>query len=132
MRLFQVAICVGLLAVGCAVVGQDSANKTAPSGGQTAQSRVRVSEGVMSGALLVKKVAPEYPEDARQKHIKGKVVMEAEISPEGDVERLRALSGDPALVPSALDAAKQWKYKPYVLNGHPVAVETQITINFDH
>ena len=66
----------------------------------------------------------------RKKHITGSVVMKAIILQEGNVQKLLVLSGDPLLVPPAVEAAKQWKYKPYLLQGQPVEVETQITIMF--
>jgi protein TonB len=58
------------------------------------------------------------------------VVLQAEISKNGTIENLRVMSGHPMLVQSALDAVKQWRYKPYLLNGDPVPVETTITVNF--
>jgi len=91
--------------------------------------RVRVSQGVSQG-LLVRKVQPAYPPLARQARIQGAVVLQAEISKDGAIENLRLLSGHPMLAPAAIEAVKQWRYKPYYLNGEPVAVETQITVNF--
>jgi protein TonB len=91
--------------------------------------RVRVSQGVSTG-LLVRKVQPAYPPLARQARIQGAVVLQAEISKDGNIENLRLLSGHPMLAPAAIEAVKQWRYKPYYLNGEPVAVETQITVNF--
>jgi protein TonB len=91
--------------------------------------RVRVSQGVSQG-LLVRKVQPAYPPLARQARIQGAVVLQAEISKDGAIENLRLISGHPMLAPSAIEAVKQWRYKPYFLNGEPVAVETQITVNF--
>ena len=73
---------------------------------------------------------PEYPEAARRDHIQGTVVLRAEIDKEGNVEDLALLSGDPALAPAAFKAVKQWKYKPYLLQGQPVSVETQIPVIF--
>jgi len=121
----QAMICAAVLGIGLAAIGQD--DRSPPK--QELPKRVRVSEGVMQG-LLTKKVVPEYPEEARKKHITGSVVMKAIISQEGDVQRLLLLSGDPLLVPPAVEAAKQWKYKPYLLQGQPVEVETKITIMF--
>lgn len=92
--------------------------------------RVRVSQGVTEG-LLVHKVTPQYPPIARQARIAGSVVLAALISKNGTIENLRVISGHPMLTASALDAVKQWRYKPYVLNGEPVEVETQITVNFN-
>jgi periplasmic protein TonB len=91
--------------------------------------RVRVSQGVTQG-LLIRKVQPVYPALARQARIQGTVLLQAQISKTGDIENLQALSGHPMLVPAAIDAVKQWKYKPYILNGEPVEVDTQVTVNF--
>jgi TonB family protein len=91
--------------------------------------RVRVSSGVAVG-LLIKKVAPQYPDDAKQARIQGQVVLQAEIDKNGDIENLTLISGHPMLAPAAIEAVKQWKYKPYLLNGEPTKVETQIIVNF--
>ncbi len=91
--------------------------------------RVRVSMGVTQG-LLIRRVQPVYPALARQARIQGTVVLQAVISKTGDIINLQAISGHPMLVPAALDAVKQWKYKPYILNGEPVEVDTQVTVNF--
>jgi periplasmic protein TonB len=91
--------------------------------------RVRVSQGVTQG-LLIRKIQPAYPPLARQARIQGSVLLQAEISKEGTIENLRLISGHPMLAPAAIEAVKQWRYKPYILNGEPVEVETQITVNF--
>jgi periplasmic protein TonB len=91
--------------------------------------RVRVSQGVTQG-LLIRKVQPPYPPLARQARIQGQVLLQAEISKSGDIENLRLISGHPMLAPAAIEAVKQWKYRPYILNGEPVEVETQITVIF--
>jgi periplasmic protein TonB len=91
--------------------------------------RVRVSAGVTSG-LLVRKVNPTYPPLARQARIQGTVVLQAQISKTGDIENLQLISGHPMLAPAAIEAVKQWKYRPYLLNGEPVEVETQVQVNF--
>lgn len=91
--------------------------------------RVRVSQGVTQG-LLISKVQPAYPPLARQARVQGSVVLAADIGKGGQIENLRVISGHPMLTQSAMDAVKQWRYKPYILNGEPVAVETQITVNF--
>jgi len=91
--------------------------------------RVRVSQGVSQG-LLVKKTQPAYPPLARQARIQGTVVLQAEISKDGSIQNLRLISGHPMLAPAAIEAVKQWKYKPYLLNGEPVEVETQVQVNF--
>jgi periplasmic protein TonB len=94
-----------------------------------APQRVRVSQGVSQG-LLIKKIQPPYPPLARQARIQGQVVLQAEISKDGSIQNLRLISGHPMLAPSAIEAVKQWRYKPYYLNGEPVEVETQITVIF--
>ena len=91
--------------------------------------RVRVSLGVSQG-LLIKKVQPAYPPLARQARIQGTVLLQAEISKDGAIENLRLISGHPMLAPAAIEAVKQWRYRPYMLNGEPVAVETQVQVNF--
>jgi protein TonB len=91
--------------------------------------RVRVSSGVQSG-LLVRKVPPQYPPLARQARIQGTVILQAEISKEGNIINLQLVSGHPMLAPAAIEAVKQWKYKPYLLNGEPVEVETTVQVNF--
>jgi periplasmic protein TonB len=91
--------------------------------------RVRVSSGVQSG-LLIRKVNPSYPPLARQARIQGVVLLQAEISKDGNIINLQLISGHPMLAPAAIEAVKQWRYKPYLLNGEPVEVETQIQVNF--
>ena len=91
--------------------------------------RVRVSQGVSQG-LLIHEVRPQYPPLARQARIQGAVVLQAVIGKDGAIQNLHVISGHPMLTTSALDAVKQWRYKPYFLNGEPVEVDTQITVNF--
>jgi protein TonB len=91
--------------------------------------RVKVSAGVTAG-LRIRMVQPAYPPLARQARISGAVVLQAIIGKDGSIQKLKAVSGHPMLIPSAIDAVSQWKYKPYLLNGEPVEVETQVTVNF--
>jgi protein TonB len=93
-----------------------------------AASLVRISH--MSEGDLVHKVLPTYPPLARSARIQGQVVLQAVISKQGVIENLQVLTGHPMLVPAALEAVRQWRYRPYVLNNEPVEVETQITVNF--
>lgn len=81
-------------------------------------------------SLLVTKIVPTYPPLARETRVHGEVVLDVEISKEGTIEGLRTLTGHPMLIPAAIDAVKQWRYKPYLLNGEPVPVQTQVTVNF--
>lgn len=79
---------------------------------------------------LIRRVQPQYPIPARNARIEGAVQLAAVISKEGTIENLQALSGHPMLIGAAIDAVRQWRYRPYVLNGEPVEVETRITVNF--
>jgi protein TonB len=90
---------------------------------------VRVSQGVSQG-LLIKRVQPKYPPSALAVHTEGAVQIEATINKEGNVINPKVLSGNPALARAAVDAVRQWRYKPYYLDGTPVEIQTQITINF--
>jgi periplasmic protein TonB len=84
----------------------------------------------VSRGLLIKKVDPKYPSNARRNHIEGTVLLQAEIGTDGNIQNLKLISGEPSLARAAIKAVKQWKYKPYLLMGKPVAVETQITVDF--
>jgi len=90
---------------------------------------MKISQGVSQG-LIIKRVAPDYPMQARQLRIEGAVQVEATISKEGNVSNVKVLGGHPILARAATEAIKQWKYRPYLLNSTPVEIETQITINF--
>lgn len=79
---------------------------------------------------LIRRIPPSYPPLARSARIHGSVVLSALISKSGTMENLRVLAGHPILVPAAIEAVSQWRYRPYILNGEPVEVETQITVNF--
>jgi len=90
---------------------------------------LRISQGITEGMLL-KKVKPTYPPQAVQMRKQGTVLLSANISKNGSISDTKLISGDPMLGQAALAAVKQWKYKPYTLNGQPVDVQTQIAINF--
>jgi TonB family protein len=108
--------------------------KVVPSNEDTghlvAPQRVRVSSGVAQQRLLLSKVQPQYPQDAKDQHIQGVVVLQVIIDKEGNVAHIQLISGHPELAPAALEAVKQWKYRPYLLNGTPVEVDTQVQVNF--
>ena len=91
--------------------------------------KIRVSSGVAQGNLI-RNVQPQYPVLARQAHIQGIVVLLAVIGKDGTVRDLHVKSGPPLLAQAAMDAVKQWRYKPYLLNGEPVEIDTQINVNF--
>ena len=80
--------------------------------------------------MIISKVQPTYPPDARAARIQGSVVMAVVIGKDGNVQEVSLVSGHPMLAPAAIDAVKQWKYRPYLLNGQAVEVDTQITVNF--
>ena len=88
-----------------------------------------VSSGVMQG-MLIYKVIPTYPAIAQATRSSGTVVLQATISRTGAIENLRVVEGPAMLRQAALDAVKQWRYRPYMLNGQPVEVETTVDVNF--
>jgi protein TonB len=85
----------------------------------------RIDEG-----LLIRKVTPVYPQIAMLARQQGTVLLHAIIGRDGTIQQLQAVSGPPLLIKAAMDAVAQWRYRPYVLNGQPVEVDTQITVNF--
>lgn len=91
--------------------------------------RVRVSQGVIAGNAI-SQPKPNYPPLAKAARVQGSVVLQAVIGKDGRVENLKVVGGHPMLVQSALDAVRQWRYRPYMLNGEPVEVDTTITVNF--
>jgi periplasmic protein TonB len=95
----------------------------------SAPKRMRISQGVTRG-LLIEKIEPKYPPLALQAHIQGQVLLRAIISKEGEIKELYLVSGHPILAPTAIEAVKQWRYRPFLLNGEPVEVETFVTVNF--
>jgi len=107
------------------IMSTSAANLPRPALPQT----LKVSQGVSQG-LLVKRVQPVYPQLARQMHLQGAVELMAKISKTGDITEVKLLNGDSVLSRAAIDAVKQWKYKPYYLDSQPVEIQTQITVNF--
>jgi protein TonB len=99
--------------------------------GGTKDAPARVSGGVMA-SLAQHKVDPIYPEDARDRGIGGAIVLHVIIDQQGKVDKLSVISGPEPLRDASLTAVKQWTYKPYMLNGQPVFVETTVTVNFTH
>jgi protein TonB len=96
---------------------------------KVAVQRIRVSSGVTQG-LVTHRVEPTYPPIARTAHVQGPVVLAMVIGKDGSIENLHVVSGHPLLRQAAMDALKQWHYRPYILNGEPVEVESTVTINF--
>jgi len=92
--------------------------------------RIRVSAGVTQG-LKIKNVNPVYPQMAKIARVQGPVVLAAIIGKDGSIQNLHVIStASPLLNQAAMDAVKEWRYRPYILNGEPVEVDTQITVNF--
>ncbi len=114
--------------------GRGTIIDSAPGSGQVLSPppppvrQLRVSH-MMEGNLIYR-VQPNYPVPARQARIQGQVVLRAMISRDGTIENLQVVSGHPMLISAAVDAVRQWRYRPYILNGEPVEVETQVTVNF--
>lgn len=91
----------------------------------------RISGGLMAG-MIISKAAPIYPASARQAHISGTVLLQAIIGRDGHIRALRPISApDTDLALAAIDAVRQWTYKPYLLNGDATDVDTTITVNFN-
>lgn len=93
------------------------------------QTPDRVSDEAMQN-LLIRKVSPIYPPLARQARIQGTVILKIVISKSGNVQSLQLVKGHPMLAPAAFEAVRQWKYQPYLSNGEPVEVETNVQVNF--
>ena len=91
--------------------------------------RIRVASRVVE-ANLIHDVPPQYPPDAGRARLEGAVVLMAVIGQDGTVKDVRVESGLPILAQAAIDAVKQWRYKPYLIDGEPVEVDSRITINF--
>ena len=88
-----------------------------------------MSAGAQAASIL-NQVPPRYPDLARQARIQGVVLLEANISTEGNIEDLRVITGHPLLAPAAVEAVSQWRYQPTLLNGQPVPVVTTISVTF--
>jgi TonB family protein len=104
-----------------------SSSSSSPS--RPTLATVRISQGVSQG-LVIKRVQPKYPAAALASHTAGAVQIEATVSKDGTVTNAKAISGDLVLAHAALEAVRQWRYKPYYLDGAPVEIQTQITVNF--
>jgi protein TonB len=94
-----------------------------------APKRIRVGGNVQS-AKMIRQVQPIYPQIAKSAHVQGTVILHAVISKGGNVEELAYVSGPPLLMRAAMDAVRQWRYQPTLLNGEPVEVDTTISVIF--
>jgi TonB family protein len=118
--------------VGLAAGGSDGSLSNITAGDNAAKpilQTLSISQGVSQG-LLLKKVQPAYPSSALRMRTEGAVKLLATIGKTGNVTEVKVVSGEPLLTQSAVEAVKQWKYKPYLLNGEPVEIQTEISINF--
>jgi TonB family protein len=112
---------------GCSLLGQQGTPNRSANAKQTA--RVKIDPDVAAD-LLEKNLTPDYPAEAQKKGIKGVVKLKILISRSGDVTQATLISGHPPLAKAAIDAVKQWKYKPYVQGGKAVSVETAVSVAF--
>jgi protein TonB len=134
-----VAIFVGLTA-SSGVAQQGSLANVGPASLADGEKSLCESDAAPRGAvradrkitqdLLIYKVTPSYPKAARKAHIEGTVVLCADISKEGDIKNLRAVSGPPELIPPSVKAVSRWRYKPYLLKGEAVEISTEIKVNY--
>jgi protein TonB len=104
-------------------------NRVVPHVQPEAKAPIRVPSSVVAG-LLIRKTLPVYPPIARAAHVEGTVVLQAAISAAGSIQNLRVVSGPAMLRQAALDAVRDWRYRPYELNGEPVEVETTVNVIF--
>jgi len=107
---------------------QNTPSPTPPANRASVPANV-VAASVVA-ASIVTKIDPEYPAEARAKNIQGDVVLHATIDKDGNVSLIQVWSGDDALAKSAVEAVRQWKYKPMLVDGEPKEVETTITVTF--
>ncbi len=134
-RIVATVACVGLGVVTCGSALALRMEVGAPVAAVAVQDALaghgpaRVSGGVMAANVLTK-VTPVYPPEAKEAKIEGAVVLKAVIGKDGLVNNLQVVSGPKELRRSALDSVRQWKYKPYLLNGEPMEVETTVTVTY--
>jgi len=108
---------------------EDESVLTPPPGTAPITRRAWVGAGAM-GNKIVRKAAPEYPAIARAAKIQGTVLLEAVIGKDGRIVEARAIGGPPMLQQASIDAVRKWVYEPYLLDGEPIEVETEINVVF--
>jgi TonB family protein len=129
MAFFRIAL-LSLVALLAAAGSMAQDERQTPSGKQTETpkpQRFRMGGNAEAGNL-VHQVSPVYPDLAKQAHISGTVVLHAVIAKDGTIEQLEYVSGPPLLMHSAMDAVRQWRYRPVILNGEVVEVDTTISV----
>ena len=121
MRLWKLAIFSLGWALPWALAAQGPVAAPTPADNSQKPPKLRIAQGVAEGKIL-HKVPPQYPEKAKQNHITGDVILDFTVDRSGNVTGLKIISGHPLLAPAAVDAVKQWRYKPFLLNGESVEV----------
>jgi TonB family protein len=113
-------------------VGQVSSGASGDSGTPTPEAALlkREVSREVSESLLIRRIEPEYPLDARTQRIQGMVILKVGVGKDGNVRDIAAVSGNPMLTQAAIAAVKQWKYHPYSIEGKPVEMQTQVIIQF--
>jgi len=123
-----------ILLAGCAALAlaQNSAapsSEAPPTQAQPARQTVRVSNGVMLG-LVEHKTMPTYPDEAMNKGIQGDVIFKIEVDETGKITASEPIGGDPLLIAASKDALRTFRFRPYLLNGTPTRVKTQLGFHF--
>jgi periplasmic protein TonB len=111
------------------IVSQTSTLAAVPKLAVLQPKRIRISQGVTKG-LLIQKIEPKYPPLALAARIWGEVILKAIITKDGEIKELELVSGHPMLTAAAIVAVRQWRFRPYLLNGEPIEVETTVTVTF--
>ncbi len=109
---------------------ETSAQSTSPGSDENSNNRPRLVSPDVANEYLSLRVEPEYPEQAREQHIQGPVILDALVGKDGAVQKLKTISGDPQLAVAATDAVRQWRFKPYYRNGRAEEFETRVTVSF--
>lgn len=121
----RIVLIASLLLAGCSFTLKKPPSANAPQG-------ARITVGMLGGCnVLVPQARPVYPEEAKDKRIKGTVKLRAVIAKTGELRNIEVLEGDPLLVPAALTAVRQWRYAPCLMNSEPLEVVTPIDVNFN-
>ena len=113
------------------VIYRLSSSETAAVGTSSATKGPTVTPGdKASETRLIHRVEPTYPAEARAKHIQGSVAMDVQVGEDGAVRNISVVAGDPVLSAAAVEAVKQWKYRPFSIDGHRAEMQVRITIKF--
>jgi periplasmic protein TonB len=116
---------ISMTSLATAQIGPDAGQSSA----QSSLKRMKIG-GNVAKSMIKHSVAPAYPLEALRARIQGVVRLHAVLSTSGKVQQLEIISGDPLLAKAGLEAVRQWEYKPFLLNGEPVEVDTTIDLVF--